>query len=244
METHLKRNDMPTRAQRFDVTVPADIWIPNQDEFITPPSRKNVGFGGFISTSRKGTKFSLKEFVASVANATISAVNGLTESLGTVKLGGSLTENTTITGTTYDLAVTTSTGDITFTTTNSAGSIDLTSAGAIDITSSQSLFVTAPSNQATFGGHTTFISTSSPTGLDINVTANDGVLIRAEGVVGSNTNVDIESAVGDITLTAAGNINMALACIPTYADDTAAGVGGLTAGELYKTATGSLQIKL
>lgn len=32
--------------------------------------------------------------------------------------------------------------------------------------------------------------------------------------------------------------------IPTYADDTAAGSGGLTAGDVYKTSTGSLQIKL
>jgi len=32
--------------------------------------------------------------------------------------------------------------------------------------------------------------------------------------------------------------------LPTYADDAAAGTGGLTAGELYKTATGELRIKL
>jgi len=32
--------------------------------------------------------------------------------------------------------------------------------------------------------------------------------------------------------------------IPTYADDTAAGVGGLVAGDIYKTGTGELRIKL
>lgn len=31
---------------------------------------------------------------------------------------------------------------------------------------------------------------------------------------------------------------------PEYADDTAAGVGGLVAGQVYKTATGELRIKL
>ena len=32
--------------------------------------------------------------------------------------------------------------------------------------------------------------------------------------------------------------------VPTYADDTAAGTGGLTAGQIYKTSTGELRIKL
>ena len=31
---------------------------------------------------------------------------------------------------------------------------------------------------------------------------------------------------------------------PTYADDTAAGTGGLVAGDVYKTSTGELRIKL
>jgi len=32
--------------------------------------------------------------------------------------------------------------------------------------------------------------------------------------------------------------------LPTYADDSSAGTGGLVAGDLYKTATGELRIKL
>lgn len=32
--------------------------------------------------------------------------------------------------------------------------------------------------------------------------------------------------------------------LPTYADDASAGAGGLTAGQLYKTATGELRVKL
>lgn len=39
-----------------------------------------------------------------------------------------------------------------------------------------------------------------------------------------------------------GNLNAA--SLPTYADDAAAGVGGLVAGDIYKTATGELRVKL
>jgi hypothetical protein len=38
------------------------------------------------------------------------------------------------------------------------------------------------------------------------------------------------------------NIYLRLASVPTYANNAAALVGGLTAGMLYKTATGSVQI--
>ena len=60
------------------------------------------------------------------------------------------------------------------------------------------------------------------------------------------------SGVGDVVMQVAGtthsrfrssgtiNINNA----PTYADDTAAGSGGLVAGDIYKTAAGDLKIKL
>lgn len=41
---------------------------------------------------------------------------------------------------------------------------------------------------------------------------------------------------------AAGSV--ATLSLPTYADDAAAGVGGLTAGKLYKTATGAVMVKL
>jgi len=39
----------------------------------------------------------------------------------------------------------------------------------------------------------------------------------------------------------AGRIRMV---VPTYADDSAAGSGGLTAGDVYKTSGGDLKIKL
>ncbi|WGH74585.1 hypothetical protein P8625_10840 [Tenacibaculum tangerinum] len=38
--------------------------------------------------------------------------------------------------------------------------------------------------------------------------------------------------------------DLKLTALPTYADDTAAGTGGLVVGEVYKTATGELRIKL
>ncbi len=50
-------------------------------------------------------------------------------------------------------------------------------------------------------------------------TATDGISIKANGIFNIGT-------------------------VPTYSDDTAAGVGGLVAGDIYKTATGELRIKL
>lgn len=45
-----------------------------------------------------------------------------------------------------------------------------------------------------------------------------------------------------MTINSAGVVNFA-SC-PTYADDSAAGTGGLVAGDIYKTSTGELRIKL
>lgn len=271
METHFKRNDMPTRAQRFDVEVPADIWIPNQDEYITPPSRKMFNFGGFLSSPRKGTKYSLKAFIEKVVNAmggsseATTASNGLTEVGNDVQLGGTLTADTTITGP-YSFTVSAPTGSskaitlsatntggtvdinarngITITTTNTAGDVVITGAGDASLrASSGDTFVTAAS-QATLAGNTAIVGTTATTGGNVSLLSNDGVVITANGVLGSSQDVTITSVLGGIDLTAATNITVALAAIPTYADDAAAGTGGLTAGKLYKTATGTLQIKL
>ena len=38
--------------------------------------------------------------------------------------------------------------------------------------------------------------------------------------------------------------NGVFAILPTYADDTAAGAGGLTNGAFYKTSTGEVRVKL
>lgn len=56
-------------------------------------------------------------------------------------------------------------------------------------------------------------------------------------------------ATTDTTQTISGaktfsNASFTLSAVPEYANDAAAGVGGLTAGEVYHTATGELRIKL
>jgi len=56
---------------------------------------------------------------------------------------------------------------------------------------------------------------------------------------GANTNVSMK-----LVPKGAGAVQINLSNVVTYADDTAAGVGGLTAGTLYKTSTGQLMIKL
>lgn len=43
--------------------------------------------------------------------------------------------------------------------------------------------------------------------------------------------------------TTLSNASVTLSGVPTYADDAAAGAGGLTAGQVYQTATGELRIK-
>lgn len=59
--------------------------------------------------------------------------------------------------------------------------------------------------------------------------------------VNGGTHISIDEPNGEIIINAA-NVNFN--GIPTYADDTAAGTGGLTVGQVYKTATGELRIKL
>lgn len=236
METHLQRNDMPTRAQRFDVEVPADIWIPNQDEYITPPAKGNGLPGKFLSSARKGFKFSLKAFVESVVNAmglggeSTTAGNGLTLVGDEVKLGGTLSEDTSLAGPknfTIDLggasnktltltapnsggniAMTTH-SDITMTTTNAAGSIDRTSAGSITDIATGTLSLSSGS-QASLTGTTAIISTSAL----------------------SNGKITLSSDIGVVSI---------VAC-PIYADNAAALGGGLLADDVYKTATGELRI--
>jgi hypothetical protein len=91
---------------------------------------------------------------------------------------------------------------------------------------------------------------------DIGINASDGNVITAASLAITSTatagdatlastNGDVVLNAGnDIILTPTANLTFALAAIPTHADDTAAGVAGLTAGQVYKTAAGSLFIKL
>ena len=59
-----------------------------------------------------------------------------------------------------------------------------------------------------------------------------------------NQQVTVGEIGGTYILIDAGSDLITITDVPTYADDTAAGVGGLTGGQLYVTATGSLQLKL
>jgi hypothetical protein len=92
--------------------------------------------------------------------------------------------------------------------------------------------------RGTNGGVADFILlTSSSGGSSI------GARIRHDG---SNDILSISNDPGTSTqhLLIRGNGVMNYALCPTYADDTAAGSGGLVAGDIYKTSTGELRIKL
>jgi len=129
--------------------------------------------------------------------------------------------------------------------TATAGEIDLTSAGGpIDINSATA--ITLDSDGATTITAATNLTAEATAGklnlvagtLDVDIDANTDVTVNA-------TTGDIILTSGDdIIFTPTANLTFTLAAIPTYADDTAAGVGGLTAGQVYKQATGELMIKL
>jgi hypothetical protein len=58
-----------------------------------------------------------------------------------------------------------------------------------------------------------------------------------------NASVLADATGGGIVLTSTSGI-YSIAGLPTYADDTAAGAGGLVAGRIYKTSTGVMMVKL
>lgn len=68
-------------------------------------------------------------------------------------------------------------------------------------------------------------------------TTGNSVKIAAES--GTDTDVDLE-----FQPRGAGKMKILLTKVPTYADDAAAGSGGLSAGQIYKTSAGVLAIKL
>lgn len=82
-----------------------------------------------------------------------------------------------------------------------------------------------------------FTATATAGDVTLTATAGDVILDATTGDVLINAGYDI-------ILTPAANLVFTLAAIPTYADDAAAGTGGLTAGQVYKTAAGALMIKL
>lgn len=131
----------------------------------------------------------------------------------------------------------------------------LSSAGTLSLTGATGVTVTATT------GDLNLVSSAA----DMNIVANDDMQIAAldmevyAGADGINMytlpasggDIDI-TADGDVTIasgndviiTPTANLTFTLAAIPTHADDAAAGVAGLTAGQVYKTAAGALMIKL
>lgn len=57
----------------------------------------------------------------------------------------------------------------------------------------------------------------------------------------TQTNIAVENAAATASAITA---TWDFANLPAYADDTAAGAGGLTQGKFYRTATGALMVKL
>lgn len=88
----------------------------------------------------------------------------------------------------------------------------------------------------------------------------DGLVVAAANAVICNSSTSTNTTGTELAISeghvlrrlAGGNLSSGKVTGPlcdfsglsTYADDTAAGVGGLTAGQLYKTATGALMVKL
>jgi len=80
-------------------------------------------------------------------------------------------------------------------------------------------------------GNTTFQNNAGTSGYVLSVVGQDDTALYIDQQNGSQLALDIFNGLIRISL-------------PTYADDTAAGVGGLTIGMIYQTATGELRIKL
>lgn len=77
--------------------------------------------------------------------------------------------------------------------------------------------------------------------LSISTAGSQRVVVDAAGNVGIGTSSPGEKLEVSGTIKAT-DINFT--GLSTYADDTAAGTGGLAAGDVYKTSTGELRIKL
>lgn len=139
--------------------------------------------------------------------------------------------------------------------------ITLTAGTTIILNPTTTLDVNATTAVTIDSGTTTTIT--GGTGLTLDVTTGDMGLNSTDGdvIVSPAVNFTATASTGDVTiaatagdvlinagddiiLTPTANLTFTLAAIPTYADDTAAGVGGLTAGQIYKTAAGVLCIKL
>lgn len=71
-----------------------------------------------------------------------------------------------------------------------------------------------------------------------------GLTVYGKGGTVATRSQEWKNSSGTLLMGVYDNGYIKLHLLPTYADDAAAGVGGLTTGFIYKTATGELRIKL
>jgi hypothetical protein len=179
-------------------------------------------------------------FGSATSTDVLSFTNGLTKSASNVvTLGGTLTANTTIAkggflfrinGAGQNQFITTL-GNITSTVSTLNNSVNVSSADSVNLTSS----VITASNT----GSTSLVSTDTliVAGLNLDTATGNVMSYTTDGVTVAR--VSMVPDIGDTTI----GVKMT-SCIPTYADEAAAGAAGLTTGSLYKTALGALMIKL
>lgn len=108
--------------------------------------------------------------------------------------------------------------------------------GAQVIATTGELDLTATAANVAINAATTVTVDSGTT-----TTITAGNLLSLNAATGS---ANLTAPTGNVALVPGLNLIFILSAIPTYADDTAAGVGELTAGMVYKQATGELMIKL
>jgi len=104
------------------------------------------------------------------------------------------------------------------------------------------LTLAGANNTIISGGASTSVTSAGSTTVTGTATLSAGT---ANNSISFNESTDIAtlktSATTRMTVSATGIFNLTL---PTYADDVAAGLGGLVTGDLYKTATGEVRIKI
>ena len=93
--------------------------------------------------------------------------------------------------------------------------------------------------ESNFNNIITFKDTAGATDQKIIQLIADGNELEIRQV--ADNAVDTETV---FKITSDPYVEINISHVPTYADDTTAGAGGLTAGQIYKTSTGELRIKL
>lgn len=208
---------------------------------------KRVLVNGKTSQINLDNYLDLREYIALVALGSTSSStpltfeNGLTkDAFNVATLGGTLTANTTIIKSTFFFR-TIGEG------TNLFRSENATVTSLLSTTTSAS---TVSSTNAVSGAQASLVATNTgnlaiavadggtiSSGLTVDTATGNVMSYTADGVTVAR--ISMVPDIGDTTI----GVKMT-SCIPTYADEAAAGAANLTTGSLYKTALGALMIKL